>query len=65
MKITKKTKLSVLLNKKPEAAEILFEAGLTCVGCPMAANETIEQGCLAHGMIKKDIDGLIKNVNER
>jgi len=65
MKITKKTKLSVLLNKKPEAAEILFEAGLTCVGCPMAANETIEQGCLAHGITKKNIDELIKKVNER
>ena len=65
MKITKKTKLSVLLNKKPEAAEILFEAGLTCVGCPMAANETIEQGCLAHSMTKKNIDELIKKVNEK
>jgi len=65
MKVTRKTKINNLLRKKPEAAEILFEAGLTCVGCPMAANETIEQGCLAHGMIKKDIDGLIKNVNER
>ncbi len=65
MKITKKTKLSVLLNKKPEAAEILFEAGLTCVGCPMAANETIEQGCLAHGMTKKNIDELIKRLNKK
>ena len=65
MKITGKTKLSVLLNKKPEAAEILFEVGLTCVGCPMAANETIEQGCLAHGMSKKDIDELIKRLNEK
>ncbi len=65
MKITGKTKLSVLLNKKPEAVEILFEVGLTCVGCPMAANETIEQGCLAHGMSKKDIDELIKRLNEK
>jgi len=65
MKITKKTKLSVLLNKKPEAAEILFEAGLTCVGCPMAANETIEQGCLAHGITKKNIDELIKRLNKK
>ena len=65
MKITHKTKLSVLLNKKPEAAEILFESGLTCVGCPMAANETIEQGCLAHGMSKKDIDELIKRLNKK
>jgi len=65
MKITRKTKINALLNKKPELAEILFEAGLTCVGCPMAANETIEQGCLAHGMNKKDIDELIKRLNRK
>jgi len=62
-KITKKTKLSELLGKNPEAAEILFEAGMHCVGCPMAMNETLEQGCLAHGMTKKQIDELIKRLN--
>ena len=65
MKITSKTKINELLNKSPEAAEILFEAGLTCVGCPMATNETIEQGCLAHGMTKKQINELIKRLNEK
>ena len=65
MKITSKTKINTLLNKNPESAEILFEAGLTCVGCPMAANETIEQGCLAHGMTKKQINELIKRLNEK
>ena len=65
MKITGKTKLSVLLGKNSKAAEILFEAGLLCVGCPMAMNETIEQGCLAHGMTKKQIDELIKRLNRK
>ena len=65
MKITHKTKINSLLNKKPEAVEILFEAGMACVGCPMAANETIEQGCLAHGMTKKQINELIKRLNEK
>lgn len=65
MKITKKTKLSAILGKNPEAAEILFEAGLSCVGCPMAMSETIEQGCLAHGMSKKEIDKLIERLNEK
>jgi len=65
MKITKKTKMSELLQKKPEAAEILFKAGLSCVGCPMAMQETIEQGCLAHGMSKKEIDKLIEKLNKK
>jgi len=65
MKITKKTKLNEVLNINPKAAEILFEAGLMCVGCPMAMQETIEQGCLAHGITKKQIDKIIKELNER
>lgn len=65
MKITPKTKLNELLEKKPEAAEILFEAGLSCIGCPMAMQETIEQGCLAHRMNKKDIDELIEKLNKK
>ncbi len=64
MKITHKTKLSTLLDKNPKAAELLFEAGMACVGCPMAMNETLEQGCLAHGMTKKEIDKLVKELNK-
>ena len=63
MKITRKIKMSELLEKKPEAAEILFEAGMMCVGCPMAMQETLEQGCMAHGMSKEEIDELVKKIN--
>lgn len=63
-KITRKTKLSELLEKNEDAAEVLFEAGLGCIGCPMAMQETVEQGCLAHGMNKKEIDELIKKLNK-
>jgi hypothetical protein len=30
----------------------------------MAASETFEEGCKAHGMTKKQIDNLIKKMNE-
>lgn len=63
-KITKETKINELLMQKPEAAEILFEAGMACVGCPMSAGESIEAGCSAHGMDKKQIEDLIKKLNE-
>ena len=65
MKITRKTKLHELLGKHPKAAEILFNAGLACVGSSMAMHETIEQGCIAHGMSKKKIDDLIKELNKK
>lgn len=64
-KITPKTKLSELLDSNEKAAEILFEAGMGCVGCAMAMQETIEEGCLAHGMKKKHIDELIKKLNKK
>lgn len=63
--ITKKTKLSELLGKSEKAAEILFESGMHCLGCGMAAQETLEEGCLAHGMTEKQIEGLIKKLNKK
>ncbi|MBU4069919.1 MAG: DUF1858 domain-containing protein, partial [Nanoarchaeota archaeon] len=41
-KITKKTKLSELLSANPDAAEILFDAGMSCCGCPCSQQESIE-----------------------
>ena len=65
MKITKNTAISEVVCEYPETAELLVDAGMHCVGCPMAMQETIEQGCLAHGMSKKDIDKLIEKMNKK
>jgi hybrid cluster-associated redox disulfide protein len=65
MKITKHTKFSEILMKNPKAAEILLDTGMACIGCPMAMQETLEEGCLAHGMSNKDIDKLIKELNRK
>jgi len=63
MKITPKTKISEAMQESPKVTEILFEAGMMCCGCPMAQDETIEEGCRAHGMPKKEIELLIKALN--
>jgi hybrid cluster-associated redox disulfide protein len=52
-----------MTNRK--AAEILMSKGLGCLGCPMASEETLEEGCLAHGMTKKQVDELLREVNKR
>lgn len=62
--ITKDMTFSEIFEKKPEAIGVLFESGLHCVGCGMAQSETFEQGCEAHGMNKKQIDDLIKKMND-
>lgn len=64
-KITRKTKISEVISANPDAAEILMESGMSCCGCPMAQQETIEDGCLAHGMSEKEIDELIKKLNKK
>lgn len=46
----------------PEVVEVLLESGMHCIGCPMATEETIEQGAIAHGI---DPDELIKKINEK
>ena len=64
-KITRKTKLAEIMRINPDAAEMLLGLGMSCIGCPMAMQETLEEGCLAHGMINKDIDKLIKELNRK
>jgi hypothetical protein len=44
-KITGKTIVSNLMGNE-KAVEVLFKNGLYCIGCPHAAQETLEQACL-------------------
>ena len=64
-KITAKTKFDEIMRINPDAGMILFEYGLHCVGCGLASVETLEQGCLAHGMSKKDVKELVERLNEK
>lgn len=63
-KISRKTKLGDVIRINEKAAEVLFSKGLSCIGCPMATQETIEQGCKAHGMNNKEIDELLNKINK-
>ena len=60
MEFNKDTKIGELLEKAPEKAEILLEAGMHCLGCPAAQGETIEEACDVHGI---DVDELIAKLN--
>ena len=63
-KITKKTKINEALKINPNAVELLLEAGMGCCGCPMAQQETIEDGCIGHGMSNEEINELIEKLNK-
>lgn len=63
-KITKDMGVNEILMIKPEVADLLLEAGMHCLGCPMAQMETLEQGCLAHGMSEKEINNIVEKLNK-
>lgn len=59
-KINKNMTFSELIDKFPESVEVLLENGMHCFGCPMSAGESLEQGCLAHGL---NPDKILKDIN--
>lgn len=63
-KITKEMSFSDVLEKYPKTASIMLKHGLHCIGCHVAAFETIEQGCMAHGMGEEDVKKMIEEMNE-
>lgn len=63
-KIKKDMGFSEVLQKYPETAPIMLNHGLHCIGCHAAAFESIEQGCMAHGMKEEDIKKMLKEMNE-
>ena len=62
--ITSNTKFSEILKQDNKAAEILMSEGMSCLGCPMAMEETIGEGCMAHGFSKEQTEKLIKKLNK-
>ena len=64
MKITKDTTIGDVANKYPGAASIMLKYGLHCVGCAVNPFETIENGCLGHGMDENTINSLVDDLNK-
>ncbi len=61
--ITGKTNIQDAFAMNPKVGEILFQSGIGCFGCAFAPVETIEEGMKAHGLTKKEIDKLLKEMN--
>ena len=61
-KITKDMTFAEVMKKYPETAEIFLEHGMHCISCPLAMQETIEQGAIAHGI---NIKKLVKELNKK
>ncbi len=51
-----------VMQRYPDAAEIMMSRGLHCIGCGMAAYETIAQGAIMHGI---NPDKLVEELNKK
>jgi len=65
MTVKKTTMIGELVEKYPEAVEVLSDYGMQCIGCRMGMGETIEQGALTHGLSKDDLKELLRKMNEK
>ena len=59
--ITKDITFFELMRNYPTSIEVLRKHNLGCVGCMGARNESLEQGCRAHGL---DVNELLKDLNQ-
>ena len=58
--ITKEMPISDVVRKHPETIEVFLKHGLHCIGCAVAAFESIAEGAAVHGI---DIDVLVDDLN--
>ncbi|MGF6906932.1 DUF1858 domain-containing protein [Fusobacterium sp. PH5-44] len=58
--ITKDTNILEAAQKYPEITQVFRNHGLGCLGCMMAAGETLGEGLAAHGL---DVDAIINEIN--
>lgn len=59
---TKDSSIKDIVSECPETVEVFAQFGLGCIGCAMAAFETLEQGAAAHGV---DVETLLTAINEK
>ncbi len=59
--INKEMTIGEILRANPDAAPLLMEAGMHCLGCPSSQGESLEEAAMVHGI---DIDALMKALEE-
>ena len=65
-KISKTQNIAQIAQQNPEAVQKLVgDYGLHCLGCPMAAFESLEEGAQAHGMSADEIDSMVEELNKK
>lgn len=60
-KITRDMPIGTVVKTHPETVPVFFKHGLHCIGCHVAAYESIADGAQVHGI---DVDALMNDLND-
>lgn len=60
---TKEMSIQKILDRCPGSEEIMLSYGLHCIGCFVSTYETLEEGALAHGLSKQDMNHMLREIN--
>ncbi|MFH1456448.1 MAG: iron-sulfur cluster assembly accessory protein [archaeon] len=63
MKVEKDMTIAEVIELCPQSIEIMAKHGLHCVGCSVATYETLEEGMKAHGLSDKDVESMVKEID--
>lgn len=58
--VSRNTTIGELLMTYPDAAPILMDIGMHCLGCPASQMESLEEAAMVHGI---DADLLVEKIN--
>lgn len=63
IQVTKDMTIGEFVEKFPNVVDVLMAEGVHCVGCGASVFETIEEGLMSHGKSEKDVNEVIKKLN--
>ena len=61
MVLTKEMPIGDVVKNHPETVPVFMQHGLHCIGCAVAAFESIAEGAAAHGI---DVEALMSDLNK-
>ncbi len=59
--ITREMPIGTVVKEHPETVPVFLKHGLHCIGCHVAAFESVAEGAQAHGI---EVDALMADLNE-
>lgn len=59
-KITANMTIGEILDISEDAAPVLLNMGMHCLGCPSSQMETLEEACAVHGV---DVNDILSQIN--